>query len=45
MAETILFYTEEEEAFISGVEFAMDYRLPIPEADYIRYQELTKRIS
>lgn len=34
-------YTEEEQSFIDGIEFAMDYRLPIEEADFIRYRELT----
>jgi len=42
MAEVMRTYTEEEEAFINGVEFAMDYRFPIEEADMSRFRELTE---
>ena len=33
-------YTEEEQAFINGTEFAIDWNLPIPDEDYKRYIEL-----
>lgn len=32
--------TAEEQAFIEGYEMAMDYMLPVPDSDHIRYQEL-----
>lgn len=34
-------YTDEEQALIDGVEYAIDYRLPISEEDYKKYLELT----
>ncbi|MBO5828776.1 MAG: hypothetical protein J6R59_10065 [Paludibacteraceae bacterium] len=36
-------YVQEEQAFIDGVEFAMDWNLPIPEEDYKKYYELTNK--
>lgn len=33
---------EEQEAFIGGIEMAIDYGLDIPMEDFILYQELTR---
>ena len=35
--------TPEEEAFIGGIEMAMDWNLPIPEEDLKRFFELINR--
>lgn len=37
--------TPEEEAFIGGIEMAMDWNLPIPEEDLKRFFELINRDS
>ena len=37
------YLTEEEEAFIHGVEFAQDWNLDIPEEDFVRYDALIRK--
>ena len=36
-------YVQEEQAFIDGLELAMDWNLPIPEEDYEKYCELINK--
>ena len=35
-------FTQEEQSFIDGTEFALDWNLPIPNEDYEKYIELTE---
>ena len=37
--------TREEEAFIDGVELAIDWCIPLPKEDYEKYEELIKKRS
>lgn len=36
-------YTAEEQAFIDGIEFAIDWQLEISEEDFKRYCQLTNK--
>ena len=38
-------HTQEEQAFIEGTEFALDWNLPIPDEDYKKYIELVEEIK
>ena len=35
--------TDEEQAFIDGVEFARDYQIPISPEEHKRYEELIEK--
>ena len=42
-AELLSKETFSEDAFISGIEFAIDWQLEIPEEDFKRYNEIMER--